>query len=63
MLLFTDVVESTALKQGLGDKAGLELLHPQHELVRNALSRFPDARESIPPATRSLFRFLPPLRR
>lgn len=44
-LLFTDVVGSTALKQRLGDKAGLELLVAHHELVRNAVSRCDGARE------------------
>ncbi len=44
-LLFTDVVGSTALKQQLGDKVGLELLHCHHELVRDALSQFAGAHE------------------
>ncbi len=44
-LLFTDVVGSTALKQRLGDKAGLELLQRHHELLRNALSKFSGAHE------------------
>ena len=32
-LLFTDIVGSTALKQQLGDKAGLQLIHRHHELL------------------------------
>jgi WD40 repeat protein/class 3 adenylate cyclase len=44
-LVFTDVVGSTALKQQLGDKAGVELLQRHHELLRQALAQFAAARE------------------
>ena len=44
-LLFTDIVGSTALKQRLGDRAGLQLIQRHHELLRQALAEFPEARE------------------
>ena len=44
-LLFTDVVGSTALKQRLGDRAGVELMEQHHALVRQVLTDFPRAEE------------------
>lgn len=44
-LLFTDVVGSTALKQQLGDRAGVRLVEEHHALVRCLLSEFPEAEE------------------
>jgi class 3 adenylate cyclase len=44
-LLFTDIVGSTALKQKLGDKAGLQLIQRHHKLLRRALAQFSGARE------------------
>jgi len=46
-LLFTDVVGSTALKQQLGDRAGVELLQEHHRLVRQTLSQFAGAEEVL----------------
>jgi class 3 adenylate cyclase len=45
-LLFTDVVGSTALKQQLGDHAGVALVQQHHALVRKKLKQFPHAEES-----------------
>ena len=39
-LLFSDVVGSTALKQTLGDRAGVALLQQHHEQVRHVLRGF-----------------------
>ncbi len=39
-LLFSDVVASTALKQALGDRAGVALLQEHHEQVRQVLRDF-----------------------
>ena len=36
-LLFSDVGGSTALKQALGDRAGIAVLQQQHEQVRQVL--------------------------
>ena len=44
-IMFTDVVGSTALKQQLGDKAGLQVIQEHHELVRQTLREFAGARE------------------
>ncbi|MBI2947400.1 MAG: protein kinase [Verrucomicrobia bacterium] len=44
-LLFTDIVESTALKQRLGDRAGAAFFEKHHQLVRATRARFTDARE------------------
>src|SRR5512140_1693602 len=44
-VLFTDIVGSTALKQQLGDKAGLRLIQRHHQLLRQLLGGFPGARE------------------
>ena len=44
-LLFTDIVESTALKQRLGDRAGAAFFEKHHQLVRATRARFPDAQE------------------
>jgi WD40 repeat protein/serine/threonine protein kinase/class 3 adenylate cyclase len=44
-LLFSDVVGSTALKQALGDRAGVALVQEHHALVRNILEQFPGAEE------------------
>jgi len=46
-MLFTDVVGSTALKQQLGDRAGVELLQQHHRLVRQTFSEFPGAEEIL----------------
>ncbi|MGA2867527.1 MAG: adenylate/guanylate cyclase domain-containing protein, partial [Verrucomicrobiota bacterium] len=42
-LLFSDVVGSTALKQALGDRAGVALLQQHHELFRQVLRDFAGA--------------------
>jgi WD40 repeat protein/class 3 adenylate cyclase len=44
-LLFTDMVDSTALKQQLGDRAGAQLIEQHHALVRSTLKQFPDGEE------------------
>lgn len=44
-IVFTDVVGSTALKQKLGDKAGIRLIQRHHELLRQTLQQFAGARE------------------
>lgn len=44
-LLFTDLVGSTALKQSLGDRAGVAAVQEHHSLVRQLLKRFPQAEE------------------
>lgn len=44
-LLFTDTVDSTGLKQQLGDLAGDALFQRHHQLVRQTLSRFATGRE------------------
>jgi len=44
-LLFTDVVGSTALKQQLGDRAGVALVEQHHALVRQTLAQFEGAEE------------------
>ena len=46
-LLFTDVVGSTALKQSLGDRAGVELLQQHHALVRSTLQQSAGAEEIV----------------
>jgi TolB-like protein/class 3 adenylate cyclase/Flp pilus assembly protein TadD/tRNA A-37 threonylcarbamoyl transferase component Bud32 len=46
-LLFTDVVGSTALKQRLGDREGVELVQQHHTLVREVLSQFEGAEEIV----------------
>jgi WD40 repeat protein/class 3 adenylate cyclase/tRNA A-37 threonylcarbamoyl transferase component Bud32 len=46
-LLFTDVVGSTALKQRLGDRAGVELVEQHHTLIRQTLAQFPGAEEIV----------------
>ena len=37
-ILFTDIVESTAMTRRIGDEAAMELLHIHDDIVRNALS-------------------------
>ncbi len=44
-MLFTDVVGSTALKQRMGDEAGVGLVQEHHGLVRQILGQFPEAEE------------------
>ncbi len=44
-LLFTDMVESTRLKQELGDAMGSQLIRQQQNTVRAVLVRYPDAQE------------------
>ncbi|MDA1274592.1 MAG: SUMF1/EgtB/PvdO family nonheme iron enzyme [Verrucomicrobia bacterium] len=44
-LLFTDIVGSTKLKQALGDRDAVALMHHHHSLVREILSQFPDGQE------------------
>ncbi len=44
-LLFTDVVGSTALKERLGDRTGVELLEQHHALVRQTIAQFKGAEE------------------
>ncbi|MBI2925338.1 MAG: hypothetical protein HYY24_06495 [Verrucomicrobia bacterium] len=44
-LLFTDIVDSGALKQQHGDSGAVALIQRHHELVRELLRRFPEANE------------------
>ena len=44
-LLFTDIVGSTKLKQALGDRDAVALMHHHHALVREILRQFPDGQE------------------
>jgi serine/threonine-protein kinase len=44
-LLFTDMVESTALKKELGDCAAADLFRTHHQLIREILRLFPQAEE------------------
>ena len=44
-LVFTDVVESTALKHKLGDQAGSDLIERHHALVRQVLATFREGEE------------------
>ncbi|MBI2927444.1 MAG: protein kinase [Verrucomicrobia bacterium] len=44
-LLFTDLVGSTKLKQQLGDREGVALLHQHHAQLRELLAQVPDAAE------------------
>src|SRR5262245_8069728 len=44
-LLFTDLVGSTALKQSLGDRAGVAAVQEHHALVRQLLKQFPEGEE------------------
>ena len=44
-LVFTDLVESTQLKQSLGDHAGATLIQQHRSLVRGLLRQFPDSEE------------------
>src|SRR5262252_6476223 len=44
-LLFTDLVDSTQLKQRLGERAGQGVLARHQALVRNCLSHFPTGQE------------------
>jgi serine/threonine-protein kinase len=46
-LLFTDVAGSTALKQRLGDRAGVELVEKHHTLIRQTLAQFKGAEEIV----------------
>jgi class 3 adenylate cyclase len=40
-LLFTDVVDSTKLKQQAGDRRGTEIIRKHHELIRRLLAQVP----------------------
>jgi class 3 adenylate cyclase len=44
-VLFTDLDQSTALKQRLGDAHAAEVLHGHQDLVRDLLDHFPDGHE------------------
>jgi WD40 repeat protein/class 3 adenylate cyclase len=44
-LVFTDIVESTQLKQSLGDHAGATLIQQHRTLVRELLGQFPESSE------------------
>ena len=44
-LLFTDMVDSTKLKQDLGDAAGTALIEQQQETVREILAQFAESEE------------------
>jgi class 3 adenylate cyclase len=59
-LLFSDVAGSTALKQALGDRAGVALLRQHHEQVRQVLRDFAGA-EAIKTAGDSFLKKRPPL--
>ena len=45
VMLFTDMVDSTRLKQELGDAAALELIEKHHRIVRETLRQFREAAE------------------
>ena len=47
--LFKDTAESTKLKQALGDREALALMHPHHTLVCETLSHLPDGQKEISP--------------
>ncbi len=42
-LLFTDMVDSTALKQRLGDHKAFELFQKHHQLVRDCRAQLPNS--------------------
>ncbi len=44
-LLFTDMVDSTALKQRLGDRQSYEFFEQHHRLIRECRARFPNSEE------------------
>jgi hypothetical protein len=44
-LVFTDIVESTKLKQTLGDHAGAAIIQQHRALVRELLRQFPESEE------------------
>ena len=44
-MLFTDIVDSTRLKQDLGDHAAIDLIQRHHSVVRDLLEQFPEAEE------------------
>ena len=44
-LLFTDLVDSTELKQKLGDMTAVRLIQWHHRIVRELLAEFAEARE------------------
>lgn len=44
-LLFTDMVNSTALKHELGDRAAAELFRKHHEVIRETLKHVPQGEE------------------
>ena len=44
-LLFTDIIDSTALKQRLGDASAVELIQRHHSVVRALLGRFSEGEE------------------
>lgn len=45
ILMFTDMVNSTAIKQELGDIAGNALIKQQQDIIREILLQFPEAEE------------------
>lgn len=44
-LFFSDLVGSTQIKQNLGDRDAVQLLHAHHAAFRELLESFPDAEE------------------
>jgi class 3 adenylate cyclase len=59
-LVFTDLVDSVALRRQLGDKAGTSLLPAHRQLVRQTLARFADAEEIETAGDSSLLLFARP---
>ena len=45
VLVFTDMVGSTALKQELGDRSGIALVNQHRQVVRDILAGFPEGEE------------------
>ena len=44
-LLFTDIIDSTKLKQSLGDREAVALIQGHHDAIRDILSRFNEGEE------------------
>jgi class 3 adenylate cyclase/tetratricopeptide (TPR) repeat protein/tRNA A-37 threonylcarbamoyl transferase component Bud32 len=44
-MIFTDIVESTRLKQELGDRDAVALIRRHHSMIREILARFPGGEE------------------
>jgi hypothetical protein len=44
-LLFTDIVDSTKLKQGLGDREAVPVIQRHHTVIREILGQFSEGEE------------------